>query len=188
MSPRQVGQMGVRLEPKEYGTYVDYDGFFRFTNVPLTDSAELITPPFTRRDTVYRGSRQTVPILPDLIVIEPVIDTSFDVTYSYVAYDRNEPPVVQGVLAITYSDSGSFTGIWQLEPLSDSNRTGHSIGRGVLRVNRDQDEVWLNLDPDKIDSNTLLRGAARGIIFTGALVVVGFPGGMDLGPFVATYT
>ena len=64
-------------------------------------------------------------------------------------------------------------------------RSLHSVGWGVLRGTRDQNRIWINLDPDMFDNNTFLRGVVTGNIISGVWEYAGFPGVMDHGTFVA---
>ena len=180
-----LGQEGIVLERHEYWTRANFDGNFNFVNVPLTDSAELVTAPFARGDSSYNGASQTVPIPSEGLEIIPEIDTSLLTSYSYTAYDSLFSPVVQGSLTISHFDSNSFTGTRQFQWVGDASRSLHSAGWGVLRGTRDENRILINLDPDMFDNNTFLRGVVTGNIISGVWEYAGFPGVMDHGTFVA---
>ncbi len=180
-----LGQEGIVLERHEYWTRTDFDGDFSFENVPLTDSAELVTAPFARGDSSYNGTSQTVPIPSEGLEIVPGIDTSLLGSYSYIAHDLGFTIVVQGSLTISGFDSSGFMGTWQLELVGDPGRSLHSVGSGEFRGTRDENQIWINLDPGMFDNNTFLRGVVTGRTISGVWEYAGFPGVMDQGTFVA---
>ncbi len=180
-----VGQEGIVLERTEYCTQTDWEGYFRFENVPLTDSAELVTLPFARGDYSYNETSQAVPIPSEGLVIVPEADTPLLISFTYTAYDSHLSPVVQGLLTISHFDSSSFTGTRQLEWVGDPQRSRHSVGWGVLRGTRDRDRIWINLDLGMLDNNTFLCGVVTGNIISGVWEYAGIMGVMDRGTFVA---
>jgi hypothetical protein len=95
-------------------------------------------------------------------------------TFSYTAFDTLGNVVVRGSLVL-YNDNSRITGHWQFGG-------GQS---GELKGTASDGAMALNLNPQFVDHNLLLRGNVSGNIYAGDWMQTGIAGVMAKGTFLA---
>lgn len=108
-----------------------------------------------------------------------------DHEYNYIAYDSTGRPIVFGWIKIDISDSSLVTGSWYIKKYRTSINTSHTIGDGTLRGTLKNDKIDIDLNPGRIDDNTVLDGKFDKDEITGKWNRISFPGITEQGSFIA---
>jgi hypothetical protein len=106
-------------------------------------------------------------------------------SYAYTGYDSTGVALVKGWLTITFADSVCITGDWKFARVAVGQGLGPQIGDGQLVGGRDNNEVWINLNPQMRDNNVLLRGILDETTYQGDWTWVTFAGPTTGGAFTA---
>ena len=78
--------------------------------------------------------------------------------YSYSAYHTSGTKIIQGWFEICVIDSSRIEGAWHLHKTANMGEIGPQTGDGKLVGNIHDDSVSINLNPDVVDNNVILRG------------------------------
>jgi len=108
--------------------------------------------------------------------------------YSYTSYDSSGKQVVQGWLSLSIDDSGKISGIWNLHKTGNPKNIGPQYGKGKLAGElADSVSLWIELNPDFVDNNLLLRGNYSDHLITGKWQWITFSGVTTEGIFKARW-
>ena len=105
--------------------------------------------------------------------------------YSYRAYDSSGKKIIQGWFEISMVDSSQIKGAWHLHKTANVGEVGPQTGDGNLRGRVYNDSVFINLNPDFIDNNVILRGPVFDYITEGEWSWVNFKGIVKKGNYKA---
>lgn len=114
--------------------------------------------------------------------------------YQYAGYDQKGGKIVEGRLSITSVESKrikttetiQIKGNWQLKKVGNQENIGPQAGSGELIGSINEDEIYVDLNPNISDSNVILRGKIEGRRFHGTWSFNGFAGPINRGTFEAT--
>ena len=95
---------------------------------------------------------------------------------SLVMYDSTGDNPINGRLSISRGDSTDLSGNWNLQ-------NGQS---GKLAGTMTDSTLWMNLNPNLVDANTILFGTFDGASIKGRWIFDGFAGPINHGTFIAT--
>jgi len=95
--------------------------------------------------------------------------------YKYSASDTLGTIVTTGTIAIYQKDS-QLNGPWRFDDGRSGNLKGTISGA----------QVYIDLNPQFVDNNLILRGTLVGNSFSGSWSHFGFPGELARGSFIAT--
>jgi hypothetical protein len=106
----------------------------------------------------------------------PRIDNPHGVFHgSVVLYDSTGGNPIDGTLSLSRGDSSELSGTWNLG-------NGQS---GRLNGTMTDSTLWMDLNPDLVDANTVLWGTFDGISIRGQWTFSGVMGPINHGTFVA---
>lgn len=105
--------------------------------------------------------------------------------YAYSGYDSTGVKIVQGWIKISFDDSTTISGDWELDKIGDPQNIGPQVGTGTLMGNLQNNQLFLNLNPNYIDNNVFLICPYDDPKLTGKWNYAGFPGIINYGSFVA---
>ncbi|RMF07759.1 MAG: hypothetical protein D6762_06960 [Candidatus Neomarinimicrobiota bacterium] len=105
--------------------------------------------------------------------------------WSYTGYDSTGARVVTGWIELTPSPGDTLAGAWELEPVGSAEHLGPQIGSGSYTGHQEGMTVDINLNPDRIDDNVILRGNIVGDAMKGTWEYIGFVGRINHGTFRA---
>lgn len=94
---------------------------------------------------------------------------------SLVMYDSTGGNPISGMLSVNRGDSTELSGSWSLS-------NGQS---GKLSGAMTDSKLWMNLNPDLVDANTVLVGTFDGKDIRGQWTFIGVMGPLNHGTFVA---
>ncbi len=107
--------------------------------------------------------------------------------YNYLAYDSTGVLIVSGTLWLAINDSsGHISGHWRFNRRSRLSGTGPQIGTGILEGQTIDGIAYINLNPEEVDNNIVLKGQFEAYQFRGEWQWVGYPGEINQGTFIAT--
>jgi hypothetical protein len=78
--------------------------------------------------------------------------------YTYSAFDSTGTKVIQGWFEVKVVDPSRIEGSWHLRKLHNVGEFGPQIGDGHLAGYIYNDSISINLNPDFVDNNIILRG------------------------------
>jgi hypothetical protein len=87
--------------------------------------------------------------------------------YSYSAYDTTGTKIIQGWLEISVIDSSRIEGVWHLHKTANVGKVGPQTGDGKLIGNIYDGSISINLNPDVVDNNVILRGPVLNYVTEG---------------------
>ena len=105
--------------------------------------------------------------------------------YNYTAFDSSGHPVVIGWIKYEISDSNRVSGSWHLIKMRSVTKTTHTTGNGKLEGMFEDNEIYLDLNPQWRDNNTVLFGKFEDDKITGKWAWISFIGITDEGTFIA---
>ena len=105
--------------------------------------------------------------------------------FNYIAYDSLGVPVARGWLLLSGDDSLSVSGRWHIDPVGAPVNIGPQLGDGTLVGFFDNDQFFVELNPEYRDNNVGLFGAFDGTMYEGSWTFSGFPGVINTGTFTA---
>ena len=111
-------------------------------------------------------------------------DDQFDV--NYLAYDKEENLILQGMLHFTVKEDSTVTGSWEIDWVPGANtslQVGPQIGSGGLVGYIMEGLLYLDLNPGWADNNVILRGIWSENEMDGAWWWVTFVGPTTYGRF-----
>lgn len=106
-------------------------------------------------------------------------------TYNYNGYDPTGVKIVTGWVKIIIVASTYLSGEWNLEKIGDPQNIGPQVGSGTLIGNFENNQLFLNLNPDYVDNNVFLTCPYDDQKLTGKWIYSGFPGIINYGTSVA---
>ena len=106
-------------------------------------------------------------------------------TYAYSGYDSTGAKIVQGWIKLEFDDSTKISGEWELDIIRNPEKIGPQVGEGNLVGNLEDNQLFLNLNPDFVDYNVFLTCPYDDQKLTGKWDYSGFPGIINYGTFVA---
>ncbi len=105
--------------------------------------------------------------------------------YSYSAYNTSGKLVVKGTLKLQYQDSSNISGEWDLSAVSGNGEIGPQTGKGHLNGGISEGFLAINLNPNYVDNNVILRGKIDNGYYSGEWIYVTFAGPSYHGTFEA---
>ncbi|MBC8277675.1 MAG: hypothetical protein H8E46_05540 [FCB group bacterium] len=108
-----------------------------------------------------------------------------DDVFIYTSYDTSGIPAVSGWFTMTFSDSGAISGDWHFSPVGNPQNIGPQTGEGNLIGGIDENNVWIELNPQYIDHNLRLTGTLEGDRYTGEWQWISYVGVTNQGNFEA---
>lgn len=105
--------------------------------------------------------------------------------FAYTGYDSTGAKIVQGWIKIVFDDSIHLSGEWELDKIGDPKNIGPQVGAGSLVGGLENQQLFLNLNPNYVDNNVFLTCPYDDRKLTGKWNYVGFPGIINYGTFVA---
>ncbi len=81
--------------------------------------------------------------------------------YQYAGFDKKGDKIVEGRLAITSREEDRIKGEWQLNKIGNPERIGPQTGKGECDGLVQEDSLFLNLNPNMVDSNVHLKGKIK---------------------------
>ena len=105
--------------------------------------------------------------------------------YAYSAFDGDGRAIVKGWLTMEFSDTGTVSGRWHFDALSDRQDIGHQAGDGQLRGALVDTILYVDLNPGWIDNNVILYGTMDDGTYRGRWDWVTFAGVTSHGKFEA---
>jgi hypothetical protein len=108
-----------------------------------------------------------------------------EATYKYIGYDSMGVKIVKGWIKIVFVASNYISGEWQIEKIGDPQNIGPQVGEGSLVGNVENNQLFLNLNPNYVDNNVFLICPYDDRKLTGKWNYSGFPGIINYGTFVA---
>ena len=106
-------------------------------------------------------------------------------SFQYVGYSQDGTAIVRGNITLLFARAGLVSGRWQLRSTVDPGRIGPQVGSGTLTGTYENGVLSVNLNPQNVDNNVVLRGRFNRIAYTGEWQWVGFPGIITGGTFRA---
>ena len=117
-------------------------------------------------------------------------DPDLSVTaFTYLALSGDGVQILTGSLLLSVSDSDSISGYWNIERTDGSDHgieVGPQIGHGQLVGTLDENDLYIDLNPDWADANVLLQGTWSGKRITGTWTYHSFTGSTASGRFTLT--
>jgi len=160
---RQLGQSNITIEPVIWETITDFDGYFSFYNVPLTDSVTFKLESNFFDDTCIIGFDTVVsfdnddPIIltPSTCIVEELCFLGLDST--------NTDTISSGYLTVsTEIGSGNCVGISIIEPWNSYIDKDYW---SFVYTNIVGDQITIEFNPENPNSNVMLEGTiADGLI------------------------
>ena len=124
-------------------------------------------------------------------VVAPRASLSRSHTLRYDAYSDRFRPLLSGSFDLVVHEDSTVTGNWTITWVSGVDTTtpvGPQVGSGALQGHVLPDtSVWLNLNPDFVDYNVFLSGAATAKGLSGRWGYSTIAGEQVHGRFTATY-
>lgn len=108
-----------------------------------------------------------------------------DGAYAYKGYDSTDVKIVCGWIKFDFDDSSMVSGEWELDKIGDPQNIGPQIGSGELVGNVQDDQLYINLNPQYADNNVFLTSPYSDQKLEGTWNYAGFPGVINHGSFVA---
>lgn len=105
--------------------------------------------------------------------------------YAYSGYDSTGVQIVRGWIKINLDDSTTISGEWELGKIGDPENIGPQVGSGTLMGNLQNNQLFLNLNPEYVDNNVFLICPYDDQKLAGKWNYSGFPGIINYGTFVA---
>jgi hypothetical protein len=113
--------------------------------------------------------------------------------YQYTSFDSNGRKVVEGRLSITSAERrriGSeetiqLKGNWELKKVGNQEKIGAQVGTGELTGSIENNEIYINLNPNIRDGNVILRGTFDSKGFHGRWTLSIISGVINQGRFEA---
>jgi len=125
------------------------------------------------------------PILPLLFVFSCDDKQESENIYQYFGYDTLGVQIIEGSLFFEYGDSSSISGTWDFNVIGSPENIGPQTGEGEYIGTVENNQLWINLNPEWADNNVHLDGTIDGNKITGNWVYSGFAGSMNHGTFSA---
>ena len=125
------------------------------------------------------------PILPLLFVFSCDDKQESENMYQYSGYDTLGVQIIEGSLFFEYGDSSSISGAWNFNVIGSPENIGPQTGEGEYIGTVENNQLWINLNPEWADNNVHLDGTIDGNKITGNWVYSGFAGSMNHGTFSA---
>ena len=123
------------------------------------------------------------PILPLLFVFSCEDKQESENIYQYSGYDTLGVQIIEGSLFFEYGDSISISGAWDFNVIGSPENIGPQTGEGEYIGTVENNQLWINLNPEWADNNVHLDGTIDGNKITGNWVYSGFAGSMNHGTF-----
>ncbi len=105
--------------------------------------------------------------------------------FAYTGYDSTGVKIVQGWIKIVFDDSTAISGEWELDKIGDPQNIGPQVGSGTLMGNLENNQLFLNLNPDYVDNNVFLICSYDDQQLAGKWNYSGLPGIINYGTFIA---
>jgi len=105
-------------------------------------------------------------------------------TYTYTGFDSMGVKIVTGWIKIVFDDSTHISGEWELDKIGDPQNIGSQVGSGNLVGILENNQLFVNLNPDYVDNNVFLTCPYDDQKLTGKWNYSGFPGIINYGTFV----
>lgn len=105
--------------------------------------------------------------------------------YTYTGCDSTGVVIVKGWLVLELEDSTQVTGEWEINKVGDPKGIGPQIGKGTLVGGFNEDQLWINLNPDYMDDNVFLSGSLEETEYSGTWSYSTFVGPVNWGVFKA---
>lgn len=105
--------------------------------------------------------------------------------YAYSAFDGEGRAIIEGWFTMEFSDTGTVSGKWHFEALTDRQDIGHQAGDGQLRGALVDTILHVNLNPGWIDNNVILHGTLEDGTYRGTWDWVTYAGVTNHGQFEA---
>ena len=105
--------------------------------------------------------------------------------YAYTGYDSTGTKIVKGWIKIDFDDSTTISGEWELDKIGDPENIGPQVGSGTLMGNLQNNQLFLNLNPDYVDNNVFIICPYDDQKLAGTWNYAGFPGIINYGTFVS---
>jgi hypothetical protein len=115
-------------------------------------------------------------------------DAVTEIAYSYTGHSQTGAMIVRGQLILSVRDTANLTGRWSLRALVDPNRIGPQVGTGRLTGQLRGGTLTINLNPNYVDNNVMLRGRFLRDRYAGEWTWIGFAGVLNSGTFEAVRT
>ena len=114
-----------------------------------------------------------------------IFDISHSDDYSYTGYDSTGVVIVRGWLTLNLSDTTHVTGEWHFNEIDNPRGIGPQTGEGELTGGFNNEQLWINLNPDYRDNNVFLSGVLNEDEYNGTWVYSTFTGPTNQGIFKA---
>jgi len=105
--------------------------------------------------------------------------------YKYTGFDKSGKRIVEGRLSITAIIGKQIEGDWELNEVDNPGRIGSQVGSGALVGSIDEQEVYIDLNPNISDANVYLNGAIESGRYKGTWSFNGIAGPISQGTFEA---
>ena len=105
--------------------------------------------------------------------------------YAYTSYDSGGVALVSGWCSISVSDSTAISGEWHFKPIGSPQRIGPQTGDGKLVGGINNDQVWIELNPQVRNNNLQLNGTLALGRFAGQWTWISYNGITNQGTFQA---
>jgi hypothetical protein len=105
--------------------------------------------------------------------------------YHYAGFDKKGDKIVEGRLAITSREGDRIKGEWQLNKIGNPERIGPQTGSGECRGLIQEDNLFINLNPNMVDNNVNLKGNTKDGRYSGTWSYDGVGPGINRGTFEA---
>jgi len=105
---------------------------------------------------------------------------------NYLAYDKSENLILQGLLHFTVKEDSTVTGSWEIDWVPGANtslQVGPQIGSGKLTGHIMDSWLYLDINPGWADNNVILHGTWSEGEMDGAWQWVTFSGPTTYGRF-----
>ncbi len=106
-------------------------------------------------------------------------------TYQYSGYDTLGVQIIEGSLLFNYGNSTSISGEWNFNVIGTPDNIGPQTGEGEYIGIVEDNELWINLNPEWADNNVNLEGNIDGNKIIGNWMYSSFSGVMNYGTFIA---
>lgn len=105
--------------------------------------------------------------------------------FAYTSYDSGGTALVSGWLTINVSDSTSISGEWHFTAVQSPAGIGPQTGDGKLVGGINNDQVWIELNPQVRNNNLQLNGTLAQGQFVGQWTWISYSGIANQGTFKA---
>ena len=106
--------------------------------------------------------------------------------YAYTSYDSGGAALVSGWLTIIVSDSTTISGEWHFKSIGSPQRIGPQTGDGKLVGGINNDQVWIELNPQVRNNNLQLNGSLTQGQLAGQWSWISYNGIANQGTFKAS--